>query len=332
MAKIHKHSFKRLFVPRYLATWPLFLTIWLASKLPHKNLISLGKNLGKLACHAFPKRRYIIKTNLSLCFPEKSPAQIDELVKKNIEFLAIGACETALAWFGPEKNINKIQDKLTINNEHILQQALADSRPLILITPHASSQELLSKLFVRKYNYRPVFRHLNNPVANYMMQYARLKIYKNPILKEDIRQIVKSLQQKVTVGLLPDQDFGRRRSVFVPFFGVMAATSTLLSKYKRLTNAQVLALSYVRDENDLSKFTIEISEPLNITGYDLEHDARELNRVLEEIINRDISMYFWAARKFRTRPLGEDKIYNYEEYKLKTKYKTQTELYDADII
>ena len=57
---------------------------------------------------------------------------------------------------------------------------------------------------------------------------------------------------------------------------------------------------------------ININPPLNITGTDLEQDAREFNQCLENIIKKDISMYFWVAKKFKTRPEGEPKIYNYQ--------------------
>ncbi|MBP9721709.1 MAG: hypothetical protein KBD64_00965 [Gammaproteobacteria bacterium] len=312
MAKIHHHSFWRLLAPQYLLTWPLLFAFLLISKLPYSAVFYIGRALGKLAYCFFPKRKYIIRTNLSLCFPEKSPTEIEQLLKENLESLCIGACETALAWFGPDKTIKIIENNLVINNEDRLKNALSSGRPVLLITPHASSQELLSKIMVKKYSFTPVFRHLNNPVANYFMQKARIKIYPNLIQKADTRQIVKALKQKLTIGILPDQDFGRRRSVFAEFFGVSAATTTALSKYKKLTNAQIVALSYVRDKQDITKFTVNISEPLDITGYNLEQDARTLNKELEKIITKDISMYFWVARRFKTRPLGEEKIYNYQ--------------------
>ena len=188
------------------------------------------------------------KTNLRLCFPDKSAKEINFLVKRHFQSLAVGAIETVMAWYGPESTLDKISDYIEIQNEDILKEYLAKQDPLILITPHAVDQELLSKYMARTYDYAPVFRHMNNPVANYLMQKARLKIYKHLILKADIRTIVRTIKENtIPVGILPDQDFGRRRSVFAPFFGIPAATTTSLSKYKNLTNANMLVLSYHRE-------------------------------------------------------------------------------------
>lgn len=313
MSKIYKHSTRRLFSPKYILTWPLFLFFWLIAQLPHNYLLSIGQFLGKLAYPFFPKRKYIIRTNLMLCFPDKNNEEIEKLLKLNLEYLGIGICETALAWFGPERTIKQLQKNVTIVNEDILKKYLPvnTNKPLLLITPHAASQELLSKILIRQYKFSPVFRHMNNPVANYIMQKARIKIYKTPILKANTRQIVKSLLQKIIIGILPDQDFGKKRSVFVPFFGVPAATTTAVSKYKKLTDANILAISYLRDPKVKNCFTIHISELLNITGTDLEHDARVFNHEFEKIILKDIAMYFWVARRFKTRPDNQAKIYNY---------------------
>ncbi len=316
MSMIHHHSQTSLFSPKYIFTWPAFLILWLFSRLPYKALLTIGTCLGKLMYIFFSKRKYIIRTNISLCFPKKSKEEVENLVKANLKYLGIGVCDTALAWFGPKKTTEELLKKLTIQNESALIEALKENKPLILITPHASSQELLSKLLSCKYTYDPVFRHMNNPVANYMMQKARLRIYKNPILKTDTRHIVKRLRDNGTIAILPDQDFGRKRSVFVPFFGVIAATSTALSKYKKLTDCNILALGYLRNTAQDS-FTITISDKLDIHGLNLDHDAKVMNTALENIILRDISMYFWIARRFKTRPAGEKKIYDYKNMSAK---------------
>lgn len=320
MAKIHKHNKWKLFSPVYAWTWLLFAAIWLIGKLPHKAALKVGQYVGKFLTLFFPKRKYIIKTNLKLCFPNKSDKEIDKLVNENIQSLTIGACETAIAWYGSEKSIQNIAKIIEIENEHLLEDAYKNAtadEPLILITPHTMSQELLSRYMTKKYDYAPVFRHMKNPVANYLMQKARQKIYKHLILKADTRNIIRTIKEnKIKVGILPDQDFGRRRSVFVPFFGVPAATTTSLTKYKKLTNAKMIVGSYRRVFNsntgNLEKFVITFYPVLDISGTDTAHDARQLNQTLEQIISQDITAYFWIAKKFKTRPEGEPKIYNYK--------------------
>lgn len=325
MAQIYKHSTSKLFSPKYLLTWPLFGLAWLIGQLPHGASIKIGNALGGMLYKLLPKRKYIVKTNLQTCFPDKTDSEIESLVKQHFQSLVTGACETAMAWFGPKKAMTNLAKIVEYENLDILEQYIQSDQPLLLITPHSVSQEFLSKLLATKYDYIPVFRHMNNPVANYLMQKARLRIYKDVILKANTRNIVKILKEKTApIAILPDQDFGRKRSIFVPFFNTPAATTTSLSKYKKLTGANIVPLSYYRkfdNQNNLEKFIIRIDQPLNITGNNLEHDACEFNKNLEQIISRDISAYFWVARKFKTRPLGESKIYNYKSKSILKKLK-----------
>ena len=48
------------------------------------------------------------------------------------------------------------------------------------------------------------------------------------------------MQRGLPFYYLPDQDYGRRDSVFVPFFGVPAATITGLARVARLAGASVV--------------------------------------------------------------------------------------------
>lgn len=316
MQKIYKHSRIRLVSPKYLLTWALFVILWLIGQLSHRFAIKAGNLIGSLLYPLFPKRTYIIKTNLALCFRDKTDHEIDSLARQNFNALIVGAFETAIAWYASNRTFSKMNSSFSIENEHILQEYINKDKPLLLVAPHCVSQELVSRYLVKKYNYIPVFRHLNNPVANYIMQKARLKIYNDVIIKSNPHRIIKLLkEQKAPIALLPDQDFGRKRSVFAHFFNIPTATTTSLSKYKKLTDCNIVPVSYSRKINTsdgcFEKFIIKIHPPLMITGQDQVNDATIFNHVLEEIIKKDISAYFWIAKKFKTRPLGEEKIYNY---------------------
>jgi KDO2-lipid IV(A) lauroyltransferase len=114
---------------------------------------------------------------------------------------------------------------------------------------------------------------------------------------------------------LPDQDFGRRKSVFAPFFGIMAATSPLLSKYAKMTQAVVIPAYAVRRKN-IPGFDVFVEQPIDIPSHSEQHpahlieDATRMNQMIEHMILQDISSYFWPMRRFRTRPNPQDKIYS----------------------
>jgi len=57
--------------------------------------------------------------------------------------------------------------------------------------------------------------------------------------QQGIRPLVKAMRRGLPFYYLPDMDFGERDSIFVPFFGVPAATITGLSRIARLAGAVV---------------------------------------------------------------------------------------------
>ncbi|MBV8466206.1 MAG: lipid A biosynthesis acyltransferase, partial [Burkholderiales bacterium] len=107
---------------------------------------------------------------------------------------------------------------------------------------------------------------------------------------------------------LPDQDFGPRESIFVPFFGIPAATIPALSRLARIADAAVLPC-YIRRERD--GYTMVIEPPLtDFPTRDQEADTARMNRVIEAQILRQPGQYFWLHKRFKTRPEGETRFYN----------------------
>ena len=66
------------------------------------------------------------------------------------------------------------------------------------------------------------------------------------LAKEDLRRTVKYLEGGGTVWYAPDQDMRGKDSVFVPFFGVPAATITATHHLARLSGAAVIPFFHRR--------------------------------------------------------------------------------------
>src|SRR6185503_19807750 len=58
--------------------------------------------------------------------------------------------------------------------------------------------------------------------------------------QEGVRPALAALKEGIPFYYLPDQDYGARDTIFIPFFGVPAATITGLSRMARITGARVL--------------------------------------------------------------------------------------------
>jgi KDO2-lipid IV(A) lauroyltransferase len=106
---------------------------------------------------------------------------------------------------------------------------------------------------------------------------------------------------------LPDMDFGIRDAIFSPFFGVPTATITALPRLARLTGAAVIPV-ITRQEGDhyVARFYPAWTD---YPGGELEADVRRMNAFIEDRVREMPEQYFWAHKRFKTRPPGEPNPY-----------------------
>src|SRR5690606_41239043 len=69
--------------PRFWLLWLGFGLLWLVVQLPYGLQLKLGRALGWLMYRTASSRRQIAARNLELCFPGKSTAERERLLKEN---------------------------------------------------------------------------------------------------------------------------------------------------------------------------------------------------------------------------------------------------------
>ena len=124
-----------------------------------------------------------------------------------------------------------------------------------------------------------------------------------------MRATVKAMKSGRPLYYLPDLDYGRKESIFVPFFGVPAATITGLPRLARLANAAVVPC-VVRMGPGGEGYVLELGAPwADYPSDDVDADTRRMNAWLEGVIRTMPEQYYWVHRRFKTRPEGEPRIY-----------------------
>jgi KDO2-lipid IV(A) lauroyltransferase len=104
-------------------------------------------------------------------------------------------------------------------------------------------------------------------------------------------------------------DLGSRDSVFVPFFGVPAATVTGLSRIARLAGAVVVP-AVTRQLPGAGGYVLQFYPAwTDFPSDDLSADVRRMNEFIEERVREMPEQYFWLHKRFKTRPPGEEKFY-----------------------
>ena len=126
--------------------------------------------------------------------------------------------------------------------------------------------------------------------------------------KEDIRRTVRYLRGGGTLWYAPDQDMRGKDSVFVPFFGVPAATITATHHLARLSGAAVIPFFHKR--NDDGSYAIRLEAPLaDFPGADAAADTARVNADVERMVREAPAQYLWIHKRFKTRPAGTPGVY-----------------------
>lgn len=292
--------------PRYWPTWIGFGAMWLVARLPIALQFRLGRLIGA-AGHRFAKaRRHIAETNVRLCFPELGAAARAELVRRIFESSGIGAVETAIAWFG---DLRRYRQRTSIEGLELLTAAQQRGRGVLLVGAHFATLDLAGALLSLATELDVIYRYNKNPVIERVMRRGRQRRFRGVIERGDPRGVLTRLKEGHTVWYAADQDYGRKVSVFAPFFGVPAATITATARFARFNSSPVIFISHFRDPQkktwSLHLREIDGDYP---TGNDVA-DARRINAVIEQEIRRHPDQYLWLHRRFKTRPPGEPRPY-----------------------
>lgn len=285
-----------LYSPRYWSTWLLIALHASLICLPFRLQLLFGKALGRLGMRLARRRRLITKANIALCFPNLTIKQQERLVRQHFSSLGMGIVEVAMCWWMPTCLLRR---RVHIEGLNYLTDAVYYGRGVILLTGHFTSLELGGRLLGLYQPVLAVYRKHENPVVDHIMRSRRRRRSAGIIERGDTRSLIRSLRGGSVIWYAPDQAYLGPRGVSVPFFSVMAPTSTATSRLAELTGAPVLPF-FVRRLPGAKGYQLSIRPPLQ--GYpcgDLEKDARTVNSTLEEGIREAPEQYLWSHDRFK---------------------------------
>lgn len=277
--------------------------IWLISRLPLRLQWWLGASIGGLAYHLLPSRRHITATNIRLCFPEYSAAEQEALVKKTFRSNGIGILEIGVAWF---RDPTGLREMTQVHGLEHLENGLAGGNGVLLLGGHYSTLDLGGSLISLYIDADVMQRDHNNPLMNAVMTRARERRYGVVLGSKDLRGLLKRLRLNRPIWYATDQDYGRRGTVFAPFFNTPAASITTTSRIAERSRCAVVPFSHFRRE-DCIGYDLYFHPALsNFPSGDDVTDAALVNHTIEQEIRRHPDQYLWMHRRFKTRPSRQD--------------------------
>jgi KDO2-lipid IV(A) lauroyltransferase len=104
-------------------------------------------------------------------------------------------------------------------------------------------------------------------------------------------------------------DYGRKHSIFVPFFGVQTATVPALSQMARRSGAAVVPCT-TRILPGGAGYVVRVEAPWkDFPSEDVLADTRRMLAYIEERAREMPEQYYWLHKRFKTRPEGEPGFY-----------------------
>jgi KDO2-lipid IV(A) lauroyltransferase len=277
--------------------------LWTLHFLPLSWLSAIGAGIGSIL-YRFGRGR-VTDINLALCFPEMPEAERKAIGRKHFRMLGRSALELSkLVWGTDQDLLGMIR---VVGIEHLL--ALKGT-PIIALAPHFIGLNFGGiRVAYECPGTASIYSRQKNPVLDDIFLRARTR-FGDPVLvsrQEGLRAVVRTIRAGYPFYFLPDMDFGARDSIFVPFFGVPTATITAMPRIAQLTGAKILPV-VTRQVGD--GYEVRFYPPWDDypTG-DLAADVRRMNAFIEERVLEMPEQYFWAHKRFKTRPPGERSPY-----------------------
>ncbi len=288
---------------RLLAT-----VLWLLHFLPLPVLAGIGNGLGAALFALARRRRHIVLVNLRLCFPELAEPQRERLAKAHFKVLSRSMLERGLLWWAAPERLQRLT---RVEGEERLRLLLDAGRPVLMLAPHFVGLDVGGVAIAMRHDSASIYAVQSDPLFDRLLYRGRRRFGDQLLLsrQESVRASVKAMKSGRPLYYLPDMDLGSRDSIFVPFFGVPAATVPGLSRLARLAGATVVPV-VTRLLPGGEGYVVTIGEPWqDFPTHDVAADTRRMNAWIEAAVRTMPEQYYWVHRRFKTRPAGEPRPY-----------------------
>jgi len=291
--------------PRLWPTRAGLALFWLIGQLPWDWLLAAGRGIGRLGWYLARARRRVTLINLKLCFPELSEQERTALARR----VMISTGEALLEMAGAFHNRRiDLGQRLSVSGLEHLEAARARGQGVLLLGMHFNSIDVGSRLLGKFFRFSVVYRPNDNPLLDKLITEGRGTWVNHSVDRNDLRQTVRLLRRGEVVWYAPDQDYGTRHAVYVPFFGVPAATITATSRIAKMGKAAVIPCAHYRLPG--GRYQIEFGAPLEgFPSDDEEADTARLNLTVEHYVRKHPEQYLWVHKRFKHQPPGQPNPY-----------------------
>jgi len=260
-----------------------------------KTRYKIAERVGIIGYYLIKKRRMIALANLKLAFPEKTDKERIELAKKNYKVLTKAYLSSL--WIA-----DYIFDKtkVKVENYHILDDAVAENKGLIIAGMHMGNIEASLKI-TEKYRVSDVVKAQRNPYIDKYITKNRSQFNFNMIKKSKStpRELLKVIKNKEILALFSDH---RDKGTTVNFFGRDTIAPTGAIHFALKFKIPLIFQYSILNEDNTN--TVKIIKRIKLieTG-NLKNDVRvntqNLIYLMEKAIKENPEQWMWFHDRWR---------------------------------
>jgi len=277
--------------------------------LPWRAVQAVGAAIGWLMWKLPNRSREVTRINLAKCFPELSPAELDQRVGQSLMDIGRTLTESACAWIWPaEKSIGLVRE---VEGLEVLHEALASGKGVVGITSHLGNWEVLNHFYCAQCKPIIFYRPPKLKAVDELLQKQRVQLGNRvaPSTKEGILSVIKEVRRGGAVGIPADPEPSLSAGVFVPFLGTLALTSKFVPGMLAGGKARGVFLHALRLADGSGFKVILEAAPEGMYSDDVEEGVAAMSAVVERYVRTYPTQYMWSMKRFKKRPEGEARWY-----------------------
>ena len=280
--------------------------VWLAHFLPLRAIAALGGAIGGLAFWLIPERRRVTRINLEKCFPQMEPAARERIARAHFRAAGRIIVDLGVLWWASRGRVEQF-----VRVEGLEHLRALGATPSILLAPHFVGVDIGGSRLGADVNMVSMYAAQKDRTMSEMLLHGRRRFGTHKLVSRQggIRAVIAGMREGLPFYYLPDQDYGPRDALFVPFFGIQTATVPGLSRIARLVGAKVLPC-VTRMQPAGEGYLLTIEPPWeNFPTADIAADTRRMNEYIERKVLEMPEQYLWMHKRFKTRPPGDARFY-----------------------
>ena len=245
------------------------------------------------------RHREKAKSNIDLVYNDTiSESRKIEIIKNSYKNLVYNIYEFVE---NQTLSLKEFENKITVENEKYILDALKNKRKIILITAHYGNWEYGNTFIPLKYAPTTmVGRPLNNIYLNKELDLTRTRNNNEMLTKSEAsRGLVKALKNNRMLGLVIDQH--NKTGIQVDFLGHRVKQTDSSSRLAIKFDALIIPIFFTM--TSFGKYTAKFYQPIEPSTFKGENQIKDLTQAQADIMSEHIlenpDQWLWQHKRFK---------------------------------